>query len=146
MIIKGEADFGPMDRTFAELKRRADDHRQPFMVAGDMALEQFKKAYDTKAGWEPNAGKNPILEQTGALKQSYINKSSPNHVHEIDQMRAQFGSRDPKAAIHQTGGKVTLPDGRIVDLPARPVLLPPSEAYLQALADAEHDHFIVENP
>lgn len=143
-MIRAEFDTRAVDRVFGELKRRASDYRKPLQEAGEGALKEFEQRFERDGpGWAPNSGANPILEKTGALRRSFTTRGAPGNLYVVNRLDSQFGSSLPYAAIHQTGGVLTLPSGRRMNLPARPVVVIPSQSYQIRLAGIAREHFTV---
>jgi len=137
-------DLGPMDRIFQELKRRTDDLSKPMAQAGPEALREFDQAFAQDGpGWAPNSGRNPVLDKTGALRASYAQQGAPGNVFVVSPQGAQFGSSLPYAALHQLGGETTLPNGRKVVVPARPVVKTASNDFLSKLGAFTASYLVV---
>lgn len=137
-------DLGPMERIFSELERRTDDLAPPMEKAGPEALKGFEQAFEQDGpGWAPNSGRNPVLDKTGALLASYTRQGAPGNVFIVTRQGAQFGSSLPYAALHQLGGETVLPNGRKITVPARPVVKPASNDFLQKLGAFTAQYLVV---
>ncbi len=99
------------------------------LIADDLRVliaEQF--ASEGRAGgtpWPPRVGARlaspwraqqaaPLLVRTGALRDSLIDPSAPEHVEEIDDLSLTLGTRVPYALFHQLGAR---------RMPARPIIV-----------------------
>ena len=58
----------------------------------------------------------PILELTGAMKRSLINRADSNHIERITPNTFEIGTKDFKAILHQRGTKKPMPKRKVIDL------------------------------
>lgn len=101
------------------LKKVANDIRETedkvFMAEGAYGSRaKWRKLSPNYKHWKSmNFPGKPILQQTGALRQSLIYKGNSNHIETITKTSLTYGSKDPKFSWHQTGN---------TKLPKRPPL------------------------
>lgn len=127
MRLKVTMETSALDRVFGRIEERLQDLRPPLTELGPDVLSEMRERFDREGpGWKKNAGRNPVGYKTGKLAESF-EKGQPGNVFSVGPDGAAFGSNVPYAQIFQEGGETILPTGKVVRMPARPIVRNPSK-------------------